>query len=129
MDFVYHILSEQLNLPEAEIESRLGALEIIPFEYNGTVTGCAVLAGCEIHFVAHPEHKGRCGTRKELFGLFSRLLDTHPYLTTRIPIETPKKDRTGERLGFTWTWHDGKFDYYVMTELPYARRKKNLSQP
>jgi hypothetical protein len=115
-------LSEQLGMTREAVTERLGAFEVIPFEYKGEITGYALLSGSEIHFWSKPEYRGHCGTRRELFDLFRRLLAKRHYLTTRIPIDTPPKDRTGERLGFTWAWRDDRFDYYILTDLPFRRR-------
>ena len=123
MDEIIDSLAEQLGLSRSEVENRLGQFEVIPFLFKGEMTGAAILAGSEIHFVARPGFKGRCGTRRELFELFTNLFKKHDFLTTRIPRSTPPKDRTGERLGFTKSWSDDRFDYYIMTELPYAREK------
>lgn len=120
LGFVTEELCRQLKIDESEAEALLGAFEVLPFEYKGEVIGAAVFAGTEAHFLVNPARKGRCGIRREINRLFKLMLDRNGYLTTRIPVGTPEKDRTGARLGFTWTWSDGVFDYYIATELPYA---------
>lgn len=122
MDFVEDLLRDELGFGAAEFDDFYKRAEIIPFEYNGEVTGVAVLFGNEIHFMAAPGKRGHCGSRRELMALFRSLLDRFDFLTTRIPISTPEKDRTGERLGFTYTWSDDRFDYYICTGLPYGRK-------
>jgi hypothetical protein len=124
MDFVEDVLRDELGFSGDDFARLYEQATVIPFEYNGEVTGATVLFGNEIHFMAAPGKQGRCGTRKELMALFKGLLDEHTFLTTRIPILTPYKDRTGERLGFTYTWSDDRFDYYICTDLPFGRKPK-----
>lgn len=122
MDFIVDELCSQLKMSRQQAETALGALEIIPFEHNGEVTGAAVLAGNEIHFVSRPSKRGRVGTRKDIHLFLTDLFKKYDFLTTRIPKDTPKRDRTGERMGFTPTWSDNTYDYYILTELPYVRK-------
>lgn len=124
MDFIEDVLRDELGFSGEDFARLYEKAKVIPFEYKGEVTGATVLMGNEIHFMAAPGKRGHCGTRKQLFALFNDLLDEHGFLTTRIPVSTPYKDRTGERLGFTYTWSDDRFDYYICTGLPYQRKTK-----
>lgn len=117
------LLRAELGLGDEEFESFYKNARVIPFEYQGEMTGMTVLVGNEIHFLALPGKRGHCGSRRELMWLFESLLQEFDFLTTRIPIDTPPKDRTGERLGFTYTWSDERFDYYLCTGLPFGRKK------
>lgn len=74
--------------------------------------------GTEIHFVSLSEGKAmsRLNTREFL----APLLDEYGYATTRVPIAVTNH-KLRERLGFTQTWHDANFTYWVLTEMPFPR--------
>jgi hypothetical protein len=119
-------LAKEWRASREEVLSMLGKFEVIPFEHNGEVTLYIVLAGNEVHLWSRPECRGRCLTRHKFADFSKRLLDERGYLTTRIPIGTPARDRTGERLGFTWTWRDERFDYYIKGNSEFLMRNSEF---
>lgn len=124
MDFVENLLRDELGFSGEDFARLYEMATVTPFEHNGEVTGAIVLMGNEIHCMAAPGKQGHCASRRSIIKLLAGLLDEHTFLTTRIPVTTSYKDRTGERLGFTYTWSDDRFDYYICTELPYQRKQK-----
>ncbi|MDR1613678.1 MAG: hypothetical protein LBT97_12980 [Planctomycetota bacterium] len=108
-------------MSEAMTEAFLDRVEIVPFEHQGHVTGYLLLSGNEVHILPKKEFRGRACSRKGIRPVVDRLLAQRGYLTTRIPLDTPAKNRTGERLGFTWTWRDDRFDYYILARNPFLK--------
>jgi hypothetical protein len=123
MDSLIDDLASQLCLSREEARERLKKCEVIPFFRNGKVTMYFVLLGNEIHIWSHPEFRGRCLLRHGFADFLRHLLDEYGFLTTRIPIDTPARDRTGERVGFKWTWRDDRFDYYILTQPPFRGKR------
>lgn len=79
--------------------------------------------GPEIHIETLVQ--GRALTRRNIIEHLAPLVEEFGYATTRVPIaETNHKLR--EKLGFVQTWHDDKFTYWAMTELPYQKEKSCL---
>ena len=74
--------------------------------------------GTEIHVVVHPSHRHRVIRRHYARAVLAPLLAQHGYLTTRL---FAGEDATFvERFGFTYTWSDGVFDYYLLSTLPFG---------
>lgn len=121
LDFVEAHLRENVKMSEDEIADLMSRCEIREIEYQGAVTCALFISGNEVHLLAHPNHLGRAGSRRVIRDTIRALLAEKEFVTTRIPKDTPLRDRTGERMGFTHTWSDDRFDYYILTEVPYAR--------
>jgi len=120
-DFVLQHLRENVKMDDDDLDDILSRFEIRNIEYQGAVTCALFISGNEVHLVPDPAHLGRVGSRRLVRDVFAALLEEKSFITTRIPIDTPSRDRTGERMGFTHTWSDERFDYYILTEVPYAR--------
>ena len=76
--------------------------------------------GPEIHIETFVT--GRALTRRNVIEHLAPLIEEYGFATTRVPIsETDHKLRTA--LGFTQTWNDDQFSYWVLTELPFSRDK------
>ena len=119
--FVMEHLLRDVKLNGSEISELLQRCEVREIEYQGAVSCALFISGNEVHLVGNPEYRGRTGSRRLVRDTFASLLEEKDFVTTRIPIDTPPRDRTGERMGFTHTWSDQRFDYYILTEVPYAR--------
>lgn len=126
--FVEAHLREDVKLNDEEIADLVSRCEIRDVEFNGVVTCAILLAGNEIHLIADPRHRGHAGSRRLVRDTFRALLEEKVFLTTRIPVDTPRRDRTGERMGFEHTWSDGRFDYYILTEVPYGKGEQRCQQ-
>lgn len=124
IDEIRQYLLQNAGMSEAAAESFLDRVEIVPFEHQGNVTLFLLLSGNEVHILPRKEFLGRAGSRKSIRPVIDNLLAQRGYLTTRIPLDTPAKDRTGERLGFTWTWRDDRYDYYILTRNPFDQKEK-----
>lgn len=123
LEFIEAHLRDNVKMSPDEIDDLLSRCEIREIEYQGAVTCALFVSGHEVHLLAHPNHVGHVGSRRLVRDTFRALLAEKDFVTTRIPIDTPMRDRTGERMGFTYTWSDERFDYYILTEVPYARTR------
>lgn len=79
----------------------------------------AYVAGTELHVAFH-----RPGvlTRRMVRDLVGPMLQQHGLVTTRVPAQHETLRRFVERVGFTWSWADTNYDYYIMTDMPFEKR-------
>lgn len=99
--------------------------EIIPGYLNQEHVCTAILKGNEIHFGIVREHRKKVIQRKRTREFIQPLLDRKSFLTTRIILKDSFKQKFVERIGFTKTWSDETFQYYILTKLPFQREKRN----
>ena len=92
--------------------------DVVPGYINGQHAATAVIKGSEVHFGLVPGFRHRI-TRGRVRGFLQPLLDRHGFLTTRILLSSQDKRRFVERVGFMPTWNDGKFQYYLLGNLPW----------
>lgn len=96
--------------------------EVVPGFIDGEHAATAVLKGTEIHFGIVPKFRKRAAVRRRLAGEFiGPLLARWGFLTTRVLLTSVDKKRFVERVGFKPTWSDHVFQYYMLSELPFAR--------
>ena len=79
----------------------------------------AIMHGPEIHFVAAPKWRRRLILRERTRAFLAPLIERHGYLTTRADPEDGHRAFL-ERLGFSFTWNDGRHDHFFMHELPFG---------
>ena len=60
-------------------------------------------------------------TRRAVRNFLRPLLALHGFLVTKAGVEDSVSDRFIRRIGFSPTWADGKYRYYVMTTLPFSK--------
>ena len=87
----------------------------------GSEMACiAITSGPDVHFVAAPKWRRRLMLRERTRAFLAPLLERHGYLTTRADPEDGRRDFL-ERLGFEFTWNDGRLDHFFLHELPFDR--------
>lgn len=97
--------------------------EVIPGYIRGEHAITVVLKGTEIHAGITPAFRKRVTVfRRESDKFFAPLLERMGFLTTRVLVDAHDKRRFVERVGFKPTWADGTFQYYLLGQLPFARR-------
>lgn len=79
----------------------------------------AAIAGTEIHFRSVDTR--RAIRRNALREFAQQLLDEFGMLTTRVEIDDEDNHRFVKHMGFTDTWADDTYRYYLMTALPFER--------
>ncbi len=119
-DFLRKHLADNGILP-AQIEAELAKWELIPAYREGDLCGVVMLRGTEMHVCAKPEYIGSAITRKNIADTLSVLLEKHGFLTTRLFHGHDAERRFIERCGFRQTWQDATFNYFILTEAPYAK--------
>lgn len=92
--------------------------EVVPAFVEGQHAATAIIKGTEIHFGLVPEFRNRV-TRGRIRAFLQPLLDRQGFLTTRVALEEPTKQRFVERVGFKPTWSDDRFKFYLLGELPW----------
>lgn len=95
----------------------LDACRFIPYEQAGVVRAIAALDGTEIHFAVHPAYRHRVIARHRTRAFLAPLLDELGFLTTRA---LPGHIDFLTRLGFCFTWNDGRFDHFMLSALPWG---------
>lgn len=97
--------------------------DVIPGYVNGEHAVTVVLKGTEIHFGVVPKFRRHVAVRREAAAqFFGPLITRMGFLTTRVLLDAHDKKRFVERVGFSPTWADEKFQYYLLGRLPFTRR-------
>ena len=115
--------AEWSNLDRAAAEELTAAGWTLHPGMMGDEMACiAIMHGPEIHFVAAPKWRRRLMLRERTREFLAPLMERHGYLTTRAD---PKDGHRAflERLGFSFTWNDGRLDHYFLHELPFSGKE------
>lgn len=105
--------------PEA-LERALAEWEVLEFVQDGEVRGVAIVKGTEFHCQTFPGFRPR---RAEMREFLRPLLERHGCLTTRVAHGDLANQRFNKAFGFERTWSDGRFHFYILTELPFGGGK------
>lgn len=113
------------NWPEIKLRSRelVGSWETVSYHRHGEEVAGALVRGTEIHFMISPEHRGRIFPRRVISEFIAPIFNRSGYLTTRCKPDDALSIRFVTRVGFVKTWHDGLFDHFMLTEIPFSARK------
>lgn len=124
MNHLIKHLASQPGMSESYIASLFDDWESHDYVVNGESVGTAMIKGTEIHFALDPNHYKTAMRRGPMREAIKPLFDRIGFLTTRILIGHKDQARFVERVGFEKTWSDGRFDYYLLANLPYERKAK-----
>lgn len=124
MNHLIKHLASQPGMSEAYISSLLEDWETHDYVVDGEVVGTAMIKGSEIHFALDAKQYKKAMRRGPMRAAIKPLFDRLGFLTTRILIGHTDQARFVERVGFEKTWSDGRFDYYLLANLPYERKAK-----
>jgi len=97
--------------------------EIVPKYIDQVHVATAILNGNEIHFGIKPEFRKKLIQRKRTREFLKPLLERKSFLTTRVILKDLVKQKFIERIGFKPTWNDELFQYFILTTLPFERKK------
>ena len=123
-NFLIKHLGSQPGMSESYVESILSDWESHDYVVDGEVVGTAMLKGTEIHFALNPEKYKKALRREPMREAIKPLFERMGFLTTRILMDYYEQARFVKRVGFEKTWSDGRFDYYLLANLPYERKAK-----
>lgn len=108
------------DAPEEQMRALIGQWEVLDYQQDGVSVGVAIVQGTEFHCQTFPGFKLR---RKAMREFLAPLLARHGYLTTRVAHDDLANQRFNKAFGFTRTWSDGRFHYFILTELPFGGGK------
>jgi hypothetical protein len=97
---------------------RANGWELRETHVEGEHRGTLAVAGNEIHFV---QHKALALTRKSVRETLGPLLNEREFLTTRVLRTDTISRRFVERLNFKLQWSDDRYDYFMLTDLPFDK--------
>lgn len=100
-------------------KANLAGWDVSIAQRNGKDVAIVIVKNCEIHFVSLDERKAM--SRKNTLEFITPIFEKYGYVTTRVPSHTTDH-RLREHLGFTETWRDDNYIYFVLTELPFTKR-------
>lgn len=105
---------------EEALRAMLAEWEVLDYQQDGAPAGVAIVRGTEFHCQTFPGFKLR---RKAMREFLAPLLARHGHLTTRVAHGDTANQRFNKAFGFTRTWSDDRFHYFILTELPFGRGK------
>jgi len=85
----------------------------------GELLGTVFNRGPEVHMYVREGARGRAITPRKLDMIFSTMLAEYGYVTTRVRSGSDKIAFV-TRMGFTPTWSDGLFDYFILTHSRFG---------
>ena len=124
MNYVIDGLAKQLGLDAVQMEEKLKGWESIDYIIGSEVAGSGLIKGTEIHVTLGEKHRKHGLRRDAIRAFLLPLLNREGYLTTRILVDHKEQQKFIERIGFEKTWSDGRFNYYLLANLPYERITK-----
>lgn len=110
-----------LSAQHFEVTFLLAGWQVHEHRVAGELAAAALHKGTEVHFVCAPSWRKRLIRRRNTQEFLAPLLAKRGYLTTRVQVSEKANDMFVRRIGFKKTWSDGKFVYYMLTELPFSR--------
>lgn len=115
-------LSSLFGVDEEDALALVKDWDVTEATRNGESVAIVMVSGTEIHFAIYPGKEKKALSRANIRAYLAPILDKYGMATTRVPVsETNHKLR--EHLGFHWTWSDGVYNYFALTELPYRKEK------
>jgi hypothetical protein len=102
------------------------AWDALPGFIDGVHVCTALMKGSEIHFAIVAEHRLRTVLRSRTREFLAPLFERYGFLTTRVALGRKAEQRFVQRMGFEPTWADHKFEYYLLAELPFERKKNEV---
>lgn len=116
-------IERESGLERNTILTYLAAWEAVPATYEGRHVATAILKGTEIHFAFVDGWRPPSCQRRRIREFLAPLLDRRGFLTTRILHSKPEQKTFVKRVGFKPTWQDGTFEYYLLSRLPFERKR------
>lgn len=117
-DKLKEVVADSLTprLSDAEFEAAFEGWAFIPY---GDLMGVAMVKGTEFHFTPTSEFRfDRALMRKQ----FAPILSQYGMVTTRVQHGDTKSRRINKLFGFKTTWADERFEYSIITALPFKEK-------
>lgn len=116
-------IMQELGASRYDVLQLLHECEAVPYYQDGKVVAAAARLGTEIHFAVDAAVRRRLITRKRAREFLQPLLENFGFLTTRLLLDRAGQQKFIERIGFKKTWSDGKYNYFMLTDLPFERKQ------
>lgn len=114
---------EELGITRYEVLQMLHDWDVTPGYVDGQLVAAIIHAGSEVHFAISKAHRGKVVSRRRTRDFLKPLFDEKGFLTTRLLHDRKGQQRFIERIGFKKTWSDEKYNYFMLTELPFERKQ------
>lgn len=96
--------------------------DVTPGYIDGVLVAAIINAGTEVHFAISKSYRKKTISRGRMREFLRPLFEDKGFLTTRLKLGDAGPRRFIERIGFTKTWSDDKYDYFILAELPFERK-------
>lgn len=115
-------IMEELSISRYDTLQLLHECEAIPGYVDGQLVATLLRKGTEVHFAISKAYRGKTINRRRTREFLQPVLDEHGFLTTRLLHDRKGQQRFIERIGFKKTWSDARFNYFMLTDLPFERK-------
>lgn len=109
---------DQILLQRARSESP--DWSVLEYFQDGRIAGFVMLKGTEFHCRLFAGSKLR---RSEMRDFLRPIFERYGHLTTRVEHGDAANERFNKLFGFERTWSDGRYHYFLMSELPFSKEK------
>jgi hypothetical protein len=118
MDIIGRLLEDSpLFLTREQFEKSLEGWSVEPVEREGTVIGCYLIKGPELHFSKFDDAPvGRVHLQR-----LASLIAEHGHATTRTPLDDQRMLRFNQRIGF---YETGRDQYDAHLRIDHLRAKE-----
>lgn len=115
-------IQEETGLSRYDVLNALHDWEAIPGYVDGVQVASILKHGTEVHFAIDKKFRGKTINRRRTREFIKPLFDEQGFLTTKLLHDRKGQQRFIERIGFKKTWSDDRFNYFMLTELPFERK-------
>lgn len=117
-------MQEELGLSTYDLANALHDWEAVPGYVDGVQVAAIIKNGTEVHFAIDSEYRGKIINRQRIREFLGPLLEDLGFLTTKLLHKYKGQQRFIERIGFKKTWSDDRFNYFMLSEMPFERKSK-----
>jgi hypothetical protein len=117
-EMVLSELRKSIDGSDDELLSMIDGWELHPHMDGDELSGVKMVKGTEFHFVSGDNFRFN---RKALRETLKPHIERSGFLTTRLQHGDKANERFNKLFGFQKTWADDKFQYFILTELPFGK--------
>lgn len=117
-------IEEDTGVSRYDIINALHDWDAVPGYIDGVQVAAILKHGTEVHFAIDKQYRGKTINRRRTREFLRPLFEEEGFLTTKLLHDRKGQQRFIERIGFKKTWSDDRFNYFMLTELPFERKYK-----
>lgn len=117
-------IQEDTGLSRYDIMNALHDWDAIPGCIDGVQVAAIIKKGTEVHFAIEKAYRKKTICRHRAREFLAPLMEEYGYITTKLLHKYKGQQRFIERIGFKKTWSDDRFNYFMLSELPFERKSK-----